>query len=771
FLIWHYAYILLSTIIGSILLYPVKNIAYIDALFFAAGSSTQAGLNTVDVNTLVLWQQMVVYIISMFTNPIVIHSAVVFLRLYWFEKHIKGIGEISKLQSKMRRTATSLAQGETTGSNWRDRRFSFRSSGTQGKVDGTSSSSSGSNEEKDKNMFVNPPVDRDIKFGDLPSPKAKEYVAPRDMYMSINIMQRSRRPSNDAINEGPALVIKGPREQDEENERLENVAKYGDDIYSNHDNNSMPTSRLRRFSLSLKKSKLSKLSLSSEDDDTEDEADGGGIRRARTHADGPTPSNITGDQEPKKLTKRSYTLEVPPVSGTNIKKTFPKNYGRTTTFDRILSSALGKRREDTVNSIDTNNLRNHMSSNYLSWQPTIARNSNFVDLSDEQKEELGGVEYRTLKILAKILVIYFFGFHLLAVIILLPWGIHTKNYADMFFSEGFTPTWWSFFTASSSFNDLGFTLTPDSMISFQVSPYVLLFMSFFIVAGNTGFPVLLRFIIWVTYKISRFGSQMHESLSFLLDHPRRCFTLLFPSSANWWLFFILVTMNSIDLVLFIVLDLNNPIITGIPTGFRVVCGLFQAFSTRTAGFSCVNLAALHPSIQVSYLVMMYISVLPVAISIRRTNVYEERSLGIFYISDENGEGDNSSSKNFVASHLRRQLSFDLWYIVLGLFIICIAEGGKLKADSEEGMTIFSILFEVVSAYGTVGMSLGYEGVNASLSSQFSVISKLVIIAMMIRGRHRGLPYSLDRAIILPSKKLSENDQEQERRQMMKRTLT
>ena len=60
--------------------------------------------------------------------------------------------------------------------------------------------------------------------------------------------------------------------------------------------------------------------------------------------------------------------------------------------------------------------------------------------------------------------------------------------------------------------------------------------------------------------------------------------------------------------------------------------------------------------------------------------------------------------------------------------------------------MFSILFEIVSAYGNVGMSLGYPNVNASFSSQFNTVSKLVVIAMQIRGRHRGLPYELDRAV-------------------------
>jgi Trk-type K+ transport system membrane component len=47
-----------------------------------------------------------------------------------------------------------------------------------------------------------------------------------------------------------------------------------------------------------------------------------------------------------------------------------------------------------------------------------------------------------------------------------------------------------------------------------------------------------------------------------------------------------------------------------------------------------NLQLLHPAILVSYLVMMYISVFPIAMSIRNTNVYEEQSLGIYAADDE-----------------------------------------------------------------------------------------------------------------------------------------
>lgn len=203
-------------------------------------------------------------------------------------------------------------------------------------------------------------------------------------------------------------------------------------------------------------------------------------------------------------------------------------------------------------------------------------------------------------------------------------------------------------------------------------------------------------------------------------------------------------------------QLNDPTVTSLPPGFRVLAGLFQAASTRTAGFSVVNLADLHPATQVSYLVMMYISVFPIAISMRRTNVYEEKSLGVWG-GDSEEDADKPSS--YVGTHLRLQLSFDLWFVFLGFFLISIIEGRRLENTNDYAFTLFSLLFEIVSAYGTVGLSLGYPGLNASFSGQFKPLSKLIMIAMQIRGRHRGLPYALDRAILLPSESLHKKEDE------------
>lgn len=297
-------------------------------------------------------------------------------------------------------------------------------------------------------------------------------------------------------------------------------------------------------------------------------------------------------------------------------------------------------------------------------------------------------------------------------------------------------------------NNLGFTLTPDSMISFDDATWPLLIMTFLAYAGNTCYPILLRLLIWIMSKVTPKRSSLHEPLEYLLAHPRRCYTLLFPSHPTWILFGILFVLNFIDVLLIIVLDLDNPAVTtGLPAGPRVLAALFQSASSRHTGTATFNLADVNPAVQFSLLVMMYIAVYPIAISIRASNTNEEKPLATY--SREHELHDNQSSTAYLMNHMRNQLSFDLWYIFLGVFCICIAESHRIQDVQDPAFTVFSVFFEVVSGYGNVGLSLGYPTVWTSLSGKFSTFSKLVMCAMMIRGRHRGLPYALDRAVVLP----------------------
>ena len=227
-------------------------------------------------------------------------------------------------------------------------------------------------------------------------------------------------------------------------------------------------------------------------------------------------------------------------------------------------------------------------------------------------------------------------------------------------------------------NNLGLTLTPDSMISFRDSEWVMFIMSFLAVAGNTFYPVFLRLLIWIMSKVCPRHHSIQEPLHFLLDHPRRCYTLLFPSKPTWILFGILFALNFVDTLLIIVLDLHNPAVAVLPVGKRILAAIFQAVSSRHTGTSTFVLSDVSPAVQFSLLVMMYISVFPIAISIRASNTYEEKSLGIYEKEEEEIDGDEEKSgTSYLLKHMQNQLSFDLWYIFLGIFCICIAEADKI----------------------------------------------------------------------------------------------
>lgn len=735
------------TILGSILLYPAGGLDYIDALFFASGSATQSGLNTIDVNKLYLYQQVVLMLIACVCNPIFINTFVVFVRLYWFEKRFQGLVAESRNRNRTRSRTRSEAKGERDigheeqGVNGRAitvvRNQDGHAQGAPCNIDGEI--------EEEKDQFDSTaetatavgadsttgqtdsiqPFHRDITFADDVKPPPRRSIAAeerlpirRPAEQHIAFVENQRRPKTKT-----RLRIPGPREFDR-----------GDKPQSLEEEDG---------AVHLARELTNESSMRGRDE-------------ANQPADTVDPGNTNGDDQ---TFKRQVSADEHVASvGGRLRSGFNNVKRRMTLAEDHDNEDSGiRRRASTFRTFVTARSREREldPAPYLSWQPTIGRNSAFVDLTEEQREELGGIEYRALKTLAFILVFYFVGFHLLGMIVHLPWIVRSSYNGSVLKPDGISAVWWGFFTPASMFNDLGFTLTPDSMISFQKAVLPMLFGSFLIIIGNTGFPCMLRLVIWLAEKLVPYGSGVWEELRFLLDHPRRCFTLLFPSKATWWLFWVLVLLNGIDLIFFVILDINDETVTSLTPGYRVLDGLFQAASTRTAGFACVNVADLHPAVQVSYLIMMYISVFPIAISLRRTNVYEEKSLGLYSEHSAPDEGEQS----YVGTHLRRQLSFDLWYIFLGFFFISIIEGSRLENTNDFSFTLFSVLFEIVSAYGTVGLSLGYPNINASFSAEFKTLSKLIIIAMQIRGRHRGLPYALDRAILLPSETLHKKEDE------------
>lgn len=213
------------------------------------------------------------------------------------------------------------------------------------------------------------------------------------------------------------------------------------------------------------------------------------------------------------------------------------------------------------------------------------------------------------------------------------------------------------------------------------------------------------------------------------------------------------------------------------------------------------------------MIMMYISVYPVSITMRHSNVYEERSLGIYeddpqVLEAENGNGnengnhllptiseepekpalrrrvtaaaqktvkksmtfhgvgvrpppkgpDDNSRISFIGQQIRGQLAHDMWWLILPVIVIMIIETDHFLKQPL-AYSVFNVLFEVVSAYGCVGLSMGLPGKSYSMAGGMHRGSKFVLCLVILRGRHRGLPVALDKAVRLPGEKLVREEEE------------
>ncbi|KAG7084924.1 low-affinity potassium transport protein [Colletotrichum scovillei] len=653
FISLHYVWILFCSLLSWVILFPYGNLAAVDAFFFGCSSSTESGLNTIDVKDLKTYQQVYIYVIPMITNLMFVNIVVVVARLYWFRQRLRNIAP-----SSLRRYG-----GEDVEANTESERklgeesekplqheaaplpeHSFQASGNE----------DASHEMDEQPKTTSRPTN--ITFDDhLP--------VPRPLVRADTTVLHVPGPI-DRINGQPITEISVGRGETDDTDAIRPV---------------------RRASTGLS-------------------------RRRSHHANGPA---MRAALSIEKVASSMLVLGQTRHTDTESR--------RSGTFSRSRTIDLPR----------------------LSQQVTVGRNSQFFNLTEQDRETLGGIEYRSLKLLLKIISIFFAGLHLFGVVCLVSW-IHNapSKYKDVLAQSAQDRTWWAIYSAQTMVDNLGFTLTPDSMASFRDATWPMLVMTFLAFAGNTCYPVFLRLAIWVMSKVVPRNSATREHLQFLLDHPRRCYTLLFPRKPTWILFGIVFALNFIDVLLIIVLDLDNAAVNDLPMGPRILSALFQAASARHTGTATLNLSLVNPAVQFSLLSMMYIAIYPIAISIRASNTYEEKALGIY---SDDSQLDESNGASYIMSHVRNQLSFDLWPSP------CSQSSSKSSAHSKYPDPQRShVFYRSLNYSGNVGLSLGHPSVMTSLSGEFTTFSKLVICAMMIRGRHRGLPYSLDRAIMLPS---------------------
>merc|ERR1719476_518065 len=115
------------------------------------------------------------------------------------------------------------------------------------------------------------------------------------------------------------------------------------------------------------------------------------------------------------------------------------------------------------------------------------------------------------------------------------------------------------------------------------------------------------------------------------------------------------------------------------------------------------------------------------------------------------KGDNS-----LKTQARRYLTQDITFLVAIMFIILVLEKSSFESSAKHAspfsdgiygdFNFFKVFFEMVSAYGTVGYSLGFEDQSASFSGVWCSLSQYLLVGVMVMGRLRGLPDSIDPSV-------------------------
>ncbi len=266
----------------------------------------------------------------------------------------------------------------------------------------------------------------------------------------------------------------------------------------------------------------------------------------------------------------------------------------------------------------------------------------------------------------------------------------------------------SIFHSVSAFCNAGFSTISSNLEGFYKYPVIPLTVSFLFITGGLGF-ITIRDIGLRLLKIKRH------------THSQTKMVLLFTT-------FLIFSLT----LLFLIFEWRNSL-SGLGIKEKILTGFFMATTPRTAGFNLVNVGRLLPITLYIFIFAMYIGASPGGTGGGVKTTTFGAIIFWVYSNIKGKEETNFYNRRISQDTINKAfliIFLTLFYIFLMTGILIISED---KVYAERGM--LPILFEVFSAFGTVGLSTGSKSFeNLSLSADFTNIGKIVIISLMMVGR-------------------------------------
>lgn len=269
---------------------------------------------------------------------------------------------------------------------------------------------------------------------------------------------------------------------------------------------------------------------------------------------------------------------------------------------------------------------------------------------------------------------------------------------------GFDRFFFSVFHSISAFCNAGFSLYKDGLYEFAIrnNTTYLLTIAILIILGGIGFPTILNILNSLRIIPSKKGKYGRISLQ----------TKIILISI-----LVLLIVGTIG---YYYLENGNSLKEFGTAELKLIHAFFQSASYRTAGFNAVDLSLFSEPTKIFGIFLMFIGAAPgsAAGGLKVTTFFIIlASIYSYLINRQNCSVYNRTIPNVIIFRAYVKFFISIILLSLAIFILTFTEKASL----------IDISFECVSAFGTVGLSLG-------LTSALSDFGKIIIICLMFIGR-------------------------------------
>jgi trk system potassium uptake protein TrkH len=328
--------------------------------------------------------------------------------------------------------------------------------------------------------------------------------------------------------------------------------------------------------------------------------------------------------------------------------------------------------------------------------------------SDVVMNALGYDKFKGLKNLLKLTIYYTLFFEFCGALIIF---LRLFFFYKIPIIEALTS---SIFHSISAFCNAGFSTYQNSLISFQADYVIMFTMSALIIIGGLGFFVIAS---------SLTTSGSHIKFRLRTKIPLHTKIVLFST----------VILIAIGFLSFLAFEYNNALadLDGLK---KIPCAFFQGVTPRTAGFNAVEMANLHPITKEITTMLMFIGGAPASTAggIKITTIF---IIILVVISIVRGREDTEIFQRKIPdTTIKKVLSI----FFISITLVTIAFSLLVMLENNHNLPELSkedLFFETISAFGTVGLSMG-------ITQKLTVGSKLIIILLMFVGRLGPLTIAL-----------------------------